>query len=370
MSIRVLVVSSYDDNYNAVRPEGELFIGLSRAGLDIHVMTQGHTPFAQRFREAGIRVIDFHPSRKFDREAIRRIRAEIIEHDRQIIHLFNNKAITNGILAAWRLPVKVVTYRGYTGNIHWWDPTAYLTHLNPRIDAVSCVSEAVREVYLRQPFFAARKAVTISKGHDPAWYADVSAADLSAFDLPPDAIVMGTVANARRMKGMPYLAEALQYVDPQWPLYLLFIGRGLDTPDLLKQLDATPFRQRVRFTGFRQDVLSLVKALDISVLPSVKGEGLSKVLLESLFLARPTIMTDIGGNRGLAVDGQSGFVVPARNPRALAEAIEKLVKDPDLRQRMGQAGARHVAEHYGLARSVKEMKGLYESLLAGTGHNK
>jgi glycosyltransferase involved in cell wall biosynthesis len=365
MSIKVLVVSSYDDNYNAVRPEGELFIGLQRAGLAVHVITQGHTPFAQRFREAGIRVVDFHPRRKFDPQAIRLIRQELIEQQPHILHLFNNKAITNGILAAWGLPVKVVTYRGYTGNIHWWDPSAYLAHLNPRVDAITCVSEAVREVFLGQPFVSARKAVTVSKGHDPAWYAGIQPADLSNFNLPPNAIVLGSVANARRMKGMPYLAEALRHVSPELPIYLLLIGRGLDTPELRAQLQQTPFADRVRFTGFRTDVLNLIKALDISILPSVKGEGLSKVLLESLFLGRPTIMTDIGGNRGLAIDGQTGLIVPARDPHRLAAAIEQLAANPLLRQQMGPAGARYIAEHFSLSRSITEMKQVYERLASG-----
>ncbi len=60
---------------------------------------------------------------------------------------------------------------------------------------------------------------------------------------------------------------------------------------------------RFTFTGFRKDVLNIIAAADVSLLPSVKGEGLSKVLLESMFLARPTIMTDIDGNKGLGIGG-------------------------------------------------------------------
>ena len=104
--MRVLVVSNYDDNYNAVRPEGELFIGLYRAGVDVQVMTYGHTPFAEEFRKAGMRVIDYHPDKKFASESVSRIRQELLEQDRQIIHLFNNKAIINGLRAAWDLPVR------------------------------------------------------------------------------------------------------------------------------------------------------------------------------------------------------------------------------------------------------------------------
>ena len=363
MAIRVLVVSNYDDNYNAVRPEGELFIGLQQTGVDVHVMTYGHTPFAERFRAAGIRVIDFHPGKKFDREAMERIRTEVTEHDRQIVHLFNNKAIINGIRAVRDLPVKILTYRGYTGNIHWWDPTNYLTHLNPRIDAITCVSDAVKEVFERQLFFPAHKAVTISKGHNPEWYAGVEAGDLSEFGFPDDAVVVSVVANARRMKGVPYLLKAMPLLPDDLPLYFLLIGRGLDSEPTLGELDRMGKRDRVAFAGFRKDVLELVKACDISLLPSIKGEGLSKVLLESLFLGRPTIMTDIAGNRGLAIDRQTGLIIPPRDPQAMASALVELAGDRGLRLRLGQAGRNYIAEHYTVERSVAEMKALYERLV-------
>ena len=361
--MRVLVVSNYDDNYNAVRPEGELFIGLHRAGVDVQVMTYGHTPFAEEFRKAGMRVIDYHPDKKFSTESVARIRQELLEQDRQIIHLFNNKAIINGLRAAWDLPVKVVTYRGYTGNIHWWDPTNYLTHLNPRIDAITCVSDAVKEVFDRQLFFPKGKAVTVSKGHNPDWYADVEMGDLSAFNFPDDAVIVSVVANARRMKGIPYLVEAASLLPADSPVRFLLIGRGLDSPDTLRALRQKGIEDRFVFAGFRKDVLSLVKACDLSLLPSVKGEGLSKVLLESLFLGNPTIMTNIGGNRGLAVDGETGLIIPPRDPKVMADAIQRLANSKDLRTRMGTAGKAYIEANYSVERSVQEMKALYHELL-------
>lgn len=362
--MRILVISDYDDNFNAVRPEGELFIGLRQSGVDVQVMTHGHTPYAQLFRKAGIKVFDFHPAKKFDRYAVRFIRDVLVKEDRQILHLFNNKAIINGLRAARGLPVKVLTYRGYTGNVHWWDPSNYLTHLNPGVDAITCVSDAVKEVFDRQIFFPKGKAVTVSKGHRPEWYTDVKAGSLSEFQLPKDAVVVSVVANARRMKGIPYLIDALRLLPKESPAHFLLIGRGLDSAATISALESKGVRSRVTFAGFRKDVLELVKACDMSLLPSVKGEGLSKVLLESLFLSLPTIMTNIGGNRGLAVHNESGIIIPPRDPKAMAEAIERLVHDPALRKKMGTAGNAYVSTHYTVDRSVQELKAVYRQLLA------
>jgi len=310
-----------------------------------------------------MRVIDYHPAKKFERAAVRRIRKELLTGQYDLLHLFNNKAIVNGIRAAKGLPVKVLTYRGYTGNIHWWDPTAYFMHLHPRVARITCVSDAVKEVFEHLPFFPAGKAVTVSKGHDPAWYADVASGDLREFDLPEGAIVVSVVANARSMKGIPYLLEALPLLPEDSPAHFLLIGRGLDDLRTLRSLERSGQRWRVRFAGFRQDVLALVKACDLSLLPSVKGEGLSKVLLESLFLGRPTIMTDISGNRGLAIPGETALVIEPRKPAAMAEAITTLVDSPALRQKLGAAGQAYISQHYTVERSVAEMLAVYRELM-------
>lgn len=362
--MKVLVISSYDEIWNAVRPEGELFIGLHHQGVDVTIMTEGHAPYADRFREEGLKVIDFHPKHKFKKEESAFIREKLLEGNYDILHLFNNKAIINGIRAAKGLPVKVVTYRGYTGNVHWYDPSSYLTHLHPRIDGITCVSEAVKESFNGQLFFDKSKAMVVHKGHDPSWYEGIRTASLEEFDLPPDAIVVSMVANARKMKGLPYLLAAARQLSMDLPIHFLLIGRGMDTPEVRRELKQFSYGERFRFAGFRKDdVLELVKACDISILPSIRGEGLSKVILEAMFLGKPVIMTDIGGNRGLAENGKSGVIVAPKDADALAEALTSLAGNKALRQSMGAAAKDYIAEHFGLAKSVRRQLEVYQKLL-------
>ena len=362
--MKVLVISSYKNSINSVRPEGELLIGVHQSGIDVTVMTEGDAEFVSQFRAAGMRVIDFHPTKKFDKSAVHRIRDELVLGQYDILHLFNNKAIINGIRAAKALPVKVVTYRGYTGNIHWWDPSNYLTHLHPGVDKITCVSEAVKEVFDKQLFFDNSKAVVVSKGHKPEWYQGINPASLDEFNIPPDHVVISIVANARRMKGMPYLIEASKEFPADLKARFLMIGRGLDHPANLRKLEKLGMRDKFIFAGFRSNVLNLVAACDMAVLPSVKGEGLSKVLLESMYLGKATIMTDIGGNRGLAIDGETGIVVPAKDASALGKAIVQLVNDSDLRARLGVAGKEYIAREYSSERSVRELVKVYNDLVA------
>ncbi|MEQ9231833.1 MAG: hypothetical protein RIF46_14210, partial [Cyclobacteriaceae bacterium] len=92
MSIKVLVISKYQ-RFHTVRPEAEIFIGLSKLGFEVHVMGGEGSPYADRFRENGITFIPFHPKGKFDRKETTIIRDYIVEHGIQVMHLFNTQAI-------------------------------------------------------------------------------------------------------------------------------------------------------------------------------------------------------------------------------------------------------------------------------------
>lgn len=363
--IKILVISSYDDVFNAVRPEGEIFLGLHRTGeVEVEVMTQGFTEYARLFREAGIKVIDFHPKKKFDNPAVRFIRQTLIEGKHQILHLFNNPAIINGIRAAWNLPVKVVTYRGYTGNIHWWDPTNYLTHLNPRIDKITCLADSVKEVLDKNLLFRKPNIpVTVNKGHHADWYADIKSADLSEFNFPPNAFKITCVANARRMKGMKYLLEAMTLLPADAPIYLLLIGKGLDTAEHLKIIENSPNRNKVIFAGFRKNALEIVKACDATVSASIFGEATPKAVLEALFLGKPAIYTHIPGTNGMGINGETALIVPPHDARALANGMFELWKNPKKREQLGKAGFQYISTHFTTERSVREMLVVYKSLL-------
>src|SRR5512141_2674190 len=119
MAPRVLVLSEYQ-HVVTCRPEAEVFVDLHRAGVEVTIMTRPDGPYLPRFDEQGLRVIRWHPVHKLDRAEIRRVRAELARHD--VAFLFNNKAVSTAVWAAIGLPVKLVAYRGFDGNLPWYDP--------------------------------------------------------------------------------------------------------------------------------------------------------------------------------------------------------------------------------------------------------
>ncbi len=363
--MRILVISNYTHTAST-RPEAEMFLGLHRLGVEVEVMCPGDSAYAEKFRKAGIRVINYLVTKRLSWAAMRFIRQTVKAGQYDIVHMFYGKAVANGVWATLGLPVKVVTYRGYTGNLNWYDPTVYFKHFHPRVDMIMCLADSVREHILRNLLFRRHLPVTVNKGHDPSWYEGVTPADLSEFDLPEDAFLLTMVANVRRMKGVPYLLEATYHLPADSRVHLLLIGKYYDSPAFLRQIEGSPLRDHIHLAGYRANALSYVAASDMAVLPSIKGEATPKAVIEAMSLGKPALMTQIPGNRGMAVHQESGWIVPPRDAKALATAMDELSRLPAANiQAMGQAARAHISTFLNTHDSVKRLKAVYEQLLAG-----
>lgn len=362
MPIKVLVISNYTD-YHTTRPEAEVYIELAKMGFQIFVMTFKGSVYKEKFETGGIQVIDFHPVKKLDKAEVKRIRNFIIEKQIDIIHLYNSKAIINGIRAAKGLQVKVVLYRGYAGNVHWYDPTAYLKYLHPRVDRIACNSKGVEESIRKNLLFHKNKAITIVKGHRLDWYKDYLPVDLNKeFNIPKNAFVLVIVANYRRMKGTEYLLQAMNYLPEDDPIYLLLVGNNMDNRKNLKIINRCRNRDKIILAGFRTDSLNIVAACDVFVLSSIKGEGLNKAVIEAMALGKPAIVTDIPGNQDLVDQEKNGLMIPRCNAKVLSEAIVTLYEHPDQCSKMGINAKKHIIEKLNLERSIMQTKQLYEEL--------
>lgn len=362
MQPKILVISDYS-SFTSARPEAEIFLGLKRKGLDVTIMTRDEGEYVNRFREAGIRVIAFHPSKKFDSAESGFIRQELKAGKYNIVHLFNSKATINGLRAARGLSVKVVLYRGYTGNINWWDPTAYLKYLHPRVDKIVCLAESVNEMFRKAITLKKSKLITINKGHNVNWYNDIPVADLCKEGFPTGNFLLTCVANDRPMKGIPFLLEAMSLIPKEWPVKLMLIGNGLNNPKYMKLIEKYNIRDKIIHTGFRKDSLSLVRASDVFVLSSIKGEATTKSVIEAMSLEKPCLITDISGNRGLIEDGVSGIVVKAGNAKALAEGIRKMYEHRESLLCMGKNARQRIQEKFNTETTIEKYKQLYEELV-------
>ncbi|MEM9323388.1 MAG: glycosyltransferase [Pseudomonadota bacterium] len=360
--MRVLAISSHADTLVSVRPDAASFIGLARAGVEMHVMTQGDSPCAQDMRDAGINVIDYHPKKKWARESIQRIRKDIDAHDVDIVYAFNNKAICNAAFACRGRRARLVTYRGQTGNLSRWDPAAYLTHLHPHVNAIIGVANAVTD-FLEPVVRPGVSVTTVYKGHDLGWYTD-AALPRDELGLDEDDFVVACVANNRPRKGVDYLVRACGELADIDNLKLLLVGHGMDRETLGEALVEADLEDQAVLLGPRSDATAVIQAADVSVLPSTKREGLPKTVIEAMAYAIPCIVTDTGGNAELVLDGKTGIVVPVADAAAIARAVRTLRNAPGLARRYGDAGRARIAESFSVERTVTGTLAVFERLLA------
>ena len=357
----VLCLTSHADTLISVRPEAELFIGLQRAGIAVHVLTQSDSPYFERMKAAGVKVTDFHQTSKISFRAIRSVREYLSMHDIDIVYAFNNRTISTAVWATGGLDVKLLTYRGQTGNIERYDPSVLLTHRHARVDGIICVANAI-ERYLR-PRIAPRVLIeTVYKGHKPDWYDDAPL-ERTTLDIPEEAFVIGCVANNRPRKGVEYLVRAFRDIAITDNAHLVLVGSGMN--DQLASVMALPadIRRRVHLLGQRPDVGALVQMFDVAVLPAVRGEGLPKTIVEAMAYARACVVTDTGGNAELVQDNVTGYVVSVADVRALVDAIRRMMASTERRRAMGLAGRDRIAREFHTNDSVRQTIRVFERLL-------
>ena len=181
--------------------------------------------------------------------------------------------------------------------------------------------------------------------------------------IPEDAPVVGSVANFKAAKDHATLLRAAAQVRQAIPaVRFVLVGQGpleAETRRLAGELglDAT-----VVFAGFRTDATRLMAAFDAFALSSTY-EGLPIALIEAMATGCPAVVTRVGGTPEVVADGVQGFLVPPRDPAALAAGLTRLLGDPALRAGMGAAAADR-AQDFDIRKAVRRMEQVYAGLLA------
>jgi glycosyltransferase involved in cell wall biosynthesis len=352
---KVLVVGTHLD-----RVEANIFAGVAAQGFSLCVMAEDSTPHKQVLAQAGIEFKPLPCRGRVDLKAIRTVRRELQAGAYDIVHGLSNRAISNALLAALFLPVKRVAYRGTVGHISAFDPLSWLTYLNPTLDKIVCVSDAVR-LYLEKKVSAA-KLVTIRKGHRVEWYQRAPHRDLQRFGIPEDAFVVSCVANMRPVKGVPYLLDAVDALPDDSKAKLLLIGH-IDAQSRRALTANRKHPGRIHAIGYLDSPHTLVSQADCFVMPSIEREGLPKALLEAMAVGVPAIGTNVGGIPEVISHNENGLVVPPKDARALAEALSTLERSSELRQVFAQKAEQTVRSTLSVDTSIEKTVSLYRELL-------
>ena len=360
--MNILIFGSADSSFNSVRPEAEIFIGMAGRGHNVTVVTHANTEYSKIFEQNGIKVIGHHPKHKISFESIAIIRAELRSKRYDIVYASNSKTIPNAAFACIGIPVKLITYRGTTGGLYRHDPSAYLTHLHPRVNGIICVAEAVREDVIQRVWKNKNNVVAIHKGHNLSWY-NKPPADLSEFGITRDDLTIICAVNARPSKGITVMLEASNYLSDISNLHLLLVGKNMDAEPYDSLIKNSKMCARIHVTGYRFDAPELIHASDILVQPSISGEGLPRAVMEAMGYGTPVVITTAGGGKEVVDDGITGFIVPTKDPEAIATKVRRLFQDDELALKMSKNCIEKLRTDLSSQRTVTRYIEYFESLL-------
>ncbi len=289
--------------------------------------------------------------------AIRRARADIV-------HTHSSKAGFLGRLAARMAGVRRIVH---TPHGHIFE--GYFSPLRTRAfivlervaarftDRIITLSDEEARDHLRHGIGRPEQFVTIPSGVD----LDAVTAARPA-RLVSGGPVIGAVARLVPIKGLQHLVAAAPELFRRAPgARILLVGDGEMRPALEAQARALGLSDRIVFAGFREDIPSVIAAMDVLVLPSL-NEGMGRVLVMAMALGKPIVATRVGGVPELLGDGEAGLLVPPGDPAALAEAVGTLLRDPTRAQALGEAGRRRV-HRYSVETMLDSLARLYREVI-------
>lgn len=289
-----------------------------------------------------------------------------------IVHQVALKPIVLGGLSAWlaRVPgvVNAVVGGGYVITASRWTMRMVRPFLrlglklllNPKGSLVIFENRDDLAFFVSRNFVRQESAILIrGAGVDPEAYRTECA--------PPGTPMVVLVARLLWDKGIGEFVEAARLLRARGiPGRFVVIG-GAD-PDNRSSIDSSTLERwraesSVEFWGFREDIPKILETASIACLPSYR-EGLPKSLLEAMAAGLPCVTTDVPGCREVVRDGDNGILIPPRNPEALADALTALLRDPEMRKRMGRRGRERVVAEFSEQRVIAETLAVYRRMRA------
>jgi glycosyltransferase involved in cell wall biosynthesis len=361
---------------------GELSIGLAGRGVDVTLFASAvrDPTFRQdlaRCAAAGVRIVEIPMRREIAplhdlRHALRLVR-EFAARRFDVIHTHSSKAGALGRVAA-RIAARdaAIVHTPHTFAFNFAEQfsprkrklfLAIERGLGRVTDRLIHVSESERREGIALGIVPAERAIVIENGIDAASYAGRDRSRVRReFGIADDEPLIGAVGLLNEAKGHSYLIDAIATLRGRGSRARgLIVGEGALRADLERRIRDLSLGDAVILAGYRRDVPDVLAALDVFAMPSL-WEGMPYGVLEAMAAQKPVVASDVNGCRDLVRDGETGFLVPPRDPSALAAALERVLRDRERAAALAAAGRELVAREYSLATMIDRYVALFDSL--------
>jgi len=339
----------------------------------VHFQADG--PLRARYQQAGVKLVHLPLRNMYGPAAVRQgIRlARFLARERiQVFHAHEIHGNIFGVLWARVAGVPMVV-----ASRRWWHrrerplqqiANRWAYRLAHRVLANS---PSVAALLARDEGVSPAKIVCIPNCLAEEAFRALPAAERAAWrtrlHVPENALVIGIVARLEPVKDHATLLRAFARVAASLPhAYLVCVGEGLQRAELRDLARALHLDGRVQFPGTLMPPFNLHHLFDVSVLCSV-AEGFPNSVLEAMAAARPVVATNVGGVPDAVHDGQTGVLVPAGDPDALAAGLRAVLETPERAQTLGTAAQAFARAEHHESRIIERLMAWYESLAPATG---
>jgi glycosyltransferase involved in cell wall biosynthesis len=383
MTIRLALAIPTMDQGGAEKQLCLLAENLPRDQFDVRVfLLTRDGPLTERLRNAGIKVVVIGKRFKVDPTALFRLRKQFKAFQPDIVHTWLFAANSFGRVAARMASVPRIMASERCVDL--WKTSAHFLidrRLAGFTDTITVNSQGIADFYVGHGI-PGDKFRVIHNGIMPK---DAEASKLEAGNVESCEFRTGElqsvdassareslqVADGRRLiLAVGRLWPQKRYRDLIWAAELMgtmrgdttlvIVGDGPQSAELLRHRDAISTPLHVRFAGHRSDVADLLPHADVFWIGS-EYEGQSNSVIEAMQAGVPVVASDIAGNRDLVLPGETGFIVDLGDTADFARQTHKLLEDPELARRMGEAAKQRIANEFSVEKMVNAYVKLYQS---------
>ena len=236
-------------------------------------------------------------------------------------------------------------------------------------DHVVTTGENLRQTLINVNGFPARQITSVRTGIDLGVYrpGDRQSAR-QALELDANAFIVGIVATLRSWKGHRYLVDAIASL-PHDDLKLIIVGDGPQWDALHAQVEQAGLQSRVSFTGRQDNVAQWLQAMDIVCLPSYANEGVPQTLMQAQACGIPAVTTLNGSIDEAVIPDETALIVEPKNSASIAQAIQRLYDDTELRLRLGSAAGENASRQFSDTQMIDAMETIFTAAIALRGHD-
>ncbi|VUD68856.1 Putative glycosyltransferase EpsD [Thalassocella blandensis] len=293
-----------------------------------------------------------------------RLKRLIEAHKPDILHIHSRRGADHfgGIAARWTKTPSILTRRvdntelRLAAKVKAWC-----------FDELVAISEGIRQVQIGLGV-KPEKIRTIHSAVDTDKYQprNIEQADIlrDRFQLPPDALTIGVIAQLIERKGHRFLFDIVSQLIEEFPsLQVLVFGKGPEEAQLKHYVEHLNLQQTIHFAGFHSDMENLIPSMDLVVHPALK-EGLGVALLQASACGIPMVACGVGGIPEIVQHEKNGYIVPPADSQALLSSIQTLLRSDDHRQAFSRQGRAIAETEFSITAMVEGNFNRYKALLA------